>query len=288
MQAIGVKGFVVVAGVLGLSAVAHAADVGMPAPVYKAEPAPTTDRQWTVTVGAYVFTEADYAGSDDYEFAIRPLFSISRADRLSEFDSFKDNPSIALWDSGTFELGIVGGLEWKRDAGDSPDLRGLKDIGYAYLIGGYAQWYPVDWLRLRGELMYGFGGFDGVVGNLAADAIYFSESLGGITLSAGPRMTLASSGYMDTYFGITPAEAALAQALGNNVTAYQASGGIYSVGFGGQISKRFTKNITGSVFGEYEYLLDDAADSPIVAQSGDRNQFQAGVSLSYTFFLGFE
>lgn len=288
MQTVGLKGLVVVAGVLGFAAAANAADVGMPAPVYKAEPAPAPDRQWTVTLGAYVFTKADYDGSDDYELAVRPLFSISRADRLSEFDSFEDNPSIALWDSGTFELGIVGGLEWKRSASDSPDLRGLKDIDYAYLVGGYAQWYPVDWLRLRGELMYGFGGFEGVVANLAADAIYFSEEFGGVTLSAGPRMTLASSGYMDTYFGITPQEAAFAQLLGNNVTPYKAGGGVYSVGLGAQISKRFTKNITGSLFGEYEYLLDEAANSPIVAQSGDRNQFQAGVSLSYTFFLGFE
>ena len=146
----------------------------------------------------------------------------------------------------------------------------------------------VDWLRLRGELRYGFGGFDGVVGDIALDAIYFSEPLGGITISAGPRMTLASSGYIDTYYGITPAESAFAQALGNPLTPYEAGGGIYSVGFGGQVLKRFTENITGSVFAEYKYLMDDAADSPLVVQHGDRNQFQAGVSLSYTFFLGFE
>ena len=288
MQAIGVKGLVVVAGVLGLSTLAQAADLGAEMPVVTAEPAPAPDREWTITLGGYFMAEPDYWGSDDYEFAFRPLISISRADQLSSFDSFNDSPSIALWDNGVAELGIVGALYWKRDASDSPDLRGLKDIDYAYLVGGYGQWYPVDWLRLRAEVMYGFGGFEGVVANLAADAIYFSDSLGGVTISAGPRMTLASSGYIDTYFGISPLEAQVAQLLGNNVTPYEAGGGVYSVGVGAQISKRFTKNITGSVFGEYDYLLDDAADSPIVAQSGDRNQFQAGVSLSYTFFLGFE
>ena len=101
-------------------------------------------------------------------------------------------------------------------------------------------------------------------------------------------MTLASSGYINTYFGISPLEAQVAQLLGNNVTPYEAGGGVYSVGFGGQVLKRFTENITGSIFAEYKYLMDDAADSPLVVQNGDRNQFQAGVSLSYTFFLGFE
>ncbi len=286
MRAIGWAGVVVVAGAMGLSAsLAQAADVYTDPSYAKAEAA---DRQWTLTLGGYVLAQPEWAGSDDYEFGFRPLISISRADQLSRFTSFNDNPSIALFDTGVFEAGVVGKLNWKRDASSSNALTGLKDIDYAFEVGGYAQWYPADWLRLRGELRYGFGGFDGLVGDIALDAIYFSEPLGGITLSAGPRMTLASSGYIDTYYGITAPESALATALGNPLAPYKAGGGIYSVGFGGQITKRFTQNITGSIFAEYEYLLDDAADSPLVVQNGDRNQFQAGVSLSYTFFLGFD
>lgn len=288
MRSLNVSSVVTIAGLIGFSVAAQAADVGSASMATKAPVEASTDQEWTVTVGAYMFAQPNYYGSDDYEFAARPLFSIARANKLSEFNSFKDNPSIALWDTGPVELGIVGSLNWKRDASDSVNLRGLKDIDYAYQIGGYGQWYPVDWMRLRAEVLYGFGGFEGVVANLAADGIYFSDSLGGATFSAGPRMTLASSGFIDTYYGVTAGEAAIAQQLGNNLTPYKAGGGIYSVGFGGQISKRFTQNITGSVFGEYSYLLDDAADSPIVAVNGDRNQFQAGVSLSYTFFLGFQ
>lgn len=286
MRVFGWTGFAVIAGTLGLSAsLASAADMAWSNPAYAAE---ANDRQWTLTLGGYAMYQPEWMGADDYEFGFKPIISISRADRLSRFRSFNDNPSLALFDTGVFEAGIVGKLDWKRDSSSAFALRGLSDIDYAFEVGGYAQWFPVDWLRLRGELRYGFGGFDGVVGDIALDAIYFSEPLGGITISAGPRMTLASSGYVDTYYGITPAESAFAQALGNPLTPYEAGGGIYSVGFGGQILKRFTENITGSVFAEYKYLMDDAADSPLVVQHGDRNQFQAGVSLSYTFFLGFE
>ncbi|GLK71054.1 MipA/OmpV family protein [Ancylobacter dichloromethanicus] len=288
MRSVGFAGVMVVAGTIGLSgSLAQAADMA-----YKGDPtyakAEATDRQWTLTVGGYVMAQPVWAGSDDYEFGFKPIISITRADQLSRFNSFNDNPSLALWDTGTFEAGIVGKIDWKRDSSSSNALRGMSDIDYAVEVGGYAQWFPVDWLRLRGELRYGFGGFDGVVADLAVDAIHFSPELWGVTLSAGPRMTLASSGYIDTYYGITPGEAAFAQALGNPLTPYQAGGGIYSVGFGGQVVKRFTENITGSVFAEYKYLMDDAADSPLVVQNGDRNQFQTGVSLSYTFFLGFE
>ena len=289
MRSIGIASFVLVAGAMGFSAAASAADVAYaPAPMsVKAETVPA-DRQWTLTLGGYAMVQPEYAGDDDYEFAFKPIISISRASNLSRFRSFNDNPSLALWDTGVFEAGITGKLDWKRDSGDSDDLRGLNDVDTAIEVGGYAQFYPVDWLRLRGDVRYGFGGFDGVVADFAVDAIYFTEFWGGMALSAGPRMTLASSGFTDAYFGISAQEAANAQALGNNLTPYEASGGVYSVGFGGQILKRFTPNILGSVFAEYKYLMDDAADSPLVVQNGDRNQFQAGVSLSYTFFLGFE
>ncbi|MCS0496138.1 MipA/OmpV family protein [Ancylobacter sp. MQZ15Z-1] len=274
---------------MGQALPASAADLGIETPPMAVEKAPGyVDREWTLTLGGYAMVQPEYAGSDDYEFGFKPIIYISRADKLSRWRSFNDSASIALWDTGFFEAGVVGQINWKRDSSDSDDLRGLNDVDYAYQVGGYAQWYPADWLRLRGELRYGFGGFDGVVADLAVDAIHFTEFWGGMALSAGPRMTLASSGYTDAYFGITPEESAAAMAQGNNLTPYEAGGGIYSVGFGGQILKRFTPNILGSVFAEYKYLMDDAADSPLVVQNGDRNQFQAGVSLSYTFFLGFE
>lgn len=289
MRSIGLTGLAVVVGALVGATVAQAEDftavVPVKIPVQGVDP---LDRQWTLTIGGYLMGQPEYAGSDNYEAAFRPLFSISRADTLSRFRSFNDSPSIALIDEGFFEAGIAGQINWERKASDYYDLRGLNDVDYAYQIGGYAQWYPADWMRLRTEVRYGFGGFDGVVADFAADAIHFTEAWGGMALSAGPRLTLASSGYVDAYYGITPEEAAYAQFLGNNLTAYDPGGGIYSVGFGGQILKRFTPNILGSVFAEYKYLTGDAADSPIVVQNGSRNQFQAGVSLSYTFFLGIQ
>ncbi|WAC25907.1 MipA/OmpV family protein [Ancylobacter sp. SL191] len=291
MRSIVATGLVVLASSVGIATMASAADmsVGMPATASATVSAPAAvDREWTITVGGYVMAQPDYMGSDDYEAAFRPIISISRADKLSRWRSFNDNASIALYDTGKVEAGITGKIDWKRDAGDSDDLRGLDDVDYAYEIGGYAQWYPVDWLRLRADLRYGFGGFEGAVADFAIDAIYFTDFWGGMAISAGPRMTLASSGYIDAYYGITPEESASAIALGNNLGTYEAGGGLYSVGFGGQILKRFTPAILGSVFAEYKYLADDAADSPLVVQNGDRNQFQAGVSLSYTFFLGFD
>lgn len=283
MRSLRVASIGLVLGALALPTFADAADIPVGTPASPEIAA--TSREWTLTLGGYVMAQPEFFGSDDYEFAFKPIISISRADRLSRFYSFNDNPSIALFDTGVFEAGLTGKLDWKRDSSDNRALYGLNDVDYAIELGGYAQWYPVDWLRLRGDLRYGFGGFEGVVADLAADAIYHSDLWGGMTFSAGPRMTLTSSGFVDAYFGISEAEAFNSP---NYYAPYDPGGGVYSVGVGGQVFKDFGNGFRGSVFGEYRYLTGDAADSPIVIQNGDRNQFQTGVSLSYTFFLGFE
>ncbi|HSI42693.1 MAG TPA: MipA/OmpV family protein [Xanthobacteraceae bacterium] len=252
------------------------------------QPAPGTDRQWTLTVGGYLMATPEFAGSSDYEAAVRPLIYITRADKLSRFRSFNDNASLALYDNGIFEAGVVGKIDWERESGDYSALHGLDDIDYAFEVGGYAQWFPADWMRLRGEVRYGFGGFEGVVADFAADAIANINLWDRMIFSAGPRMTVASSGYVDTYFGITEAESLRTIAYDNFLPAYEAGGGIYSVGVGGQILKNFNNGFSGSLYVEYKYLVGDAADSPIVVQNGDRNQVTAGVSLAYTFFLGIQ
>ncbi|MBS7538670.1 MipA/OmpV family protein [Ancylobacter lacus] len=274
----------VVAAPLATSEV-RAADAAFGTPAVAAEA--TQSREWTVTVGAYVLGEPDYFGSSDYGATVLPLFYITRAYKLSSFRSFYDNPSIALFDTGTFEAGIVGDMVWQRKASDYSSLRGLDNVDYAYEVGGYAQIFPADWLRLRGEVRYGFGGFEGVVADLTADFIYYVPQWD-MAFSAGPRITLASSGFTDAYFGISDQESANAIAQGNNLTPYEAGGGIYSYGLGAQVLKDFGNGFRGSVYAEYRYLADEAANSPIVVQNGDRNQVQAGVSLSYTFFLGFD
>lgn len=286
MQSVSFARVGVLLGALALPTFAEAADLSVGTPATAAT-APSS-REWTLTLGGYVLAEPEFYGSDQYEAAFKPIISITRADKLSEFTSFNDNPSFAFFDTGVFEVGIVGKLDWERDSSDYRALKGLDDVDTAFEVGGYAQWYPADWLRLRGEVRYGFGGFEGVVADLTADAIYRSDWWGGVTFSAGPRMTITSSGFVDAYFGISDEEVIRAAEHNNFYTPYDPDGGIYSVGVGGQIFKDFGNGFRGSIFGEYRYLTDEAADSPIVIQNGDRNQFQAGVSLSYTFFLGFE
>lgn len=235
---------------------------------------------WYVTIGASGRIEPDYPGADHY--TIRPgfIFSIDKASQLNVFRSVDDNPSIALLDFGAFSLGAVGKLAWGRDEDASDRLRGLGNVGMGVELGGFAEWYAFDWLRLRAELRYGMGGFEGLVGDFGADAIYTVDRW---RFAAGPRLSYAGSGYMNTYFGITPQQSLSATLLGNPLPVYQASGGFDQVGVTGQLTYNFRNGFEAGVYGAYGYLLQDAASSPLVS---DRNQFTTGLSLSYTFNMG--
>lgn len=266
------------AALLSLGALqAHATDYPtappMPAP-------PGTQEDWYLTIGGSIRAVPEYPGSDDYTASPKLIFNISKASSLNAFRSVDDNPSIAFFDTGRFRIGAVGKLDLGRDQDDNAKLRGLGDVGTSVELGGFAEWYAFDWLRLRGELRYGFGGYEGLMGDLAADFIIPYQSW---RFAVGPRLSFASSGYMQAYYGVTPLQAVSARFVGNPLPVYSAGGGLDAWGATAQLTKNFGNGFEAGVYGSYYRLVGDASDSPLTQSS---NQFIAGVSLSYTFNMG--
>jgi len=263
---------------LGLVPPAGAADLSK-APAPAPAPAATTE-DWYVTIGVSGRIEPDYPGADSYTLRPGAVLSIGKASDLNVFHSVDDNPSIALFDTGNFRVGAVGRLDWGRDEDDSDRLTGLGDVGMGVEVGGFAELYALDWLRVRAELRYGVGGFEGIVGDLGADAIYTMDRW---RFAVGPRLSYAGSGYMSTYFGITPAQSLNATALGNPLPVFNARSGFDLVGVTAQMSYTYRNGFEAGVYAGYGYLLGDAASSPLTS---DPNQFTAGVTLSYSFSIG--
>ncbi|QRG06006.1 MipA/OmpV family protein [Xanthobacter dioxanivorans] len=257
---------------------AQAAELFSPPP---AQPvAPSANEDWYLTLGASGQAEPSYPGADNYSFRPGLIFSIRKASQLNVFRSVDDNPSIALFDTGTFRIGAVGRLDWGRSEDDAFRLTGLGDVGVAVEAGGFAEWYITDWFRTRAELRYGVGGFEGIRGLIGADVIV---PYGQWRFAVGPRLTYGGSGYMETYFGITPQQAFVANAWGNPLPVYNAGAGFDLVGATAQLTYNFRNGFEAGVYGTYGRLLGDAASSPLTS---DANQFMAGVSLSYTFNIG--
>ncbi|MHB2266171.1 MipA/OmpV family protein [Aliihoeflea sp. PC F10.4] len=231
---------------------------------------------WSLTLGVAAISAPEYEGDDKYKFFAQPIVSFGRQGTERRFSSRNDNISIGLIDTGTFRAGPTGKLVFERDGGDSDDLEGLDPIRFGAEIGGFAEIYPTDWLRLRGEVRHGIRSHDGVVADVSADA--FMNVTPTIQVSAGPRVSMASSDYFEAYYGVSPAES-----VASGLTPYTPDGGFRSVGVGAAIRWDVTDKIETSLFGEYSRLVGPAADSSLVRERGDENQFLIGVSATYRF-----
>jgi MipA family protein len=266
--------------------IAAAADLPAPAPMAPAAYVTATP-DWIVTIGLEARLVPAFPGAPDSKFSGSgmPLFSIRKQGTPPDYFGPRDSFGFNVVDLGQFKFGPAIKIVGERKGWDYPELYGLAGVHYAVQAGGFAEYWPVSWLRLRGEVRQGFGGETGVTGDLFLDAVV---PAGQFRFSAGPRMTVQSAAAVSPYFSITTAEAAATAVLGpphgqGPLTAYNAGGGVYSYGAGGQIEYFFSPQWSAHVFGEYERLTGSAADSPLVTVRGSPDQFTFGVGATYSF-----
>ncbi len=231
---------------------------------------------WKLIVGATGMVAPDFNGAKDMMFSVSPIISLGKAGPEARFTSRNDNISISLFDNGAVRGGVNGKILFSRDSDDSDELKGLDPVRWGAEIGGFAEVYPTDWLRLRGEVRQGVRAHDGVVAELRADA--FQDVTPAVRISGGPRLTYASADYFHSYYGVSASES-----VASGLSEYEPDGGLASVGVGGAIDWKTTEQFTTSFFGEYQRLLGPAADSSLVREGGSVNQFTFGFSAAYRF-----
>jgi MipA family protein len=228
------------------------------------------------TLGAGVDVSPAYYGSDEYE--VGPSFDL-KLDYLRLPNGFEIGSSRTVG----FRTGL--GLQTSvrylpgRDSDDHDEINGLDDISWGFEAGlglGYEQRN----YRVFADVRYGIIGSNAWVGDVGADAIAYPVE--GLTLTLGPRLNFGSDRFADTYFGITPEEAA----KNGTLEAYDPDGGLMSGGV--ILGARYLFNERWGVEGSasWERLLNDAADSPITEQ-GSADQYRVGIGLTRRISLDF-
>ena len=240
---------------------------------------PPAEPGFIVTVGAEGRFQPRYLGADDHVLRPYPILSWRRAGTPARFRSPRDGFGLALLDTGTLAIGPVGQLVWRRKESASPALRGLGDVGATVELGAFLDYWAAPWLRGRVELRNGLGGHHGLLADFAIDAAYPLAPQW--TLSGGPRARIASGATVSPYFDVTPAQAAA-----SGLPVFDAGGGVQSLGAGAQARYQLSPAWATHVFIEYDRLLGDTADSPLVALRGSANQLTVGAGLTYSFDLG--
>jgi MipA family protein len=255
-----------------LASSVKAADITVP----PAQPAPPG---WIITVGADARAVPRYMGSNASAIVPVPYFDVRRPGSQEGFHTPRDGTGIALFDNGVLAIGPVGSLIWQRRESYSSSLKGLGNVNFTGLIGGFADYWAMPWLRSRVEVLGGFGGATGVMTNLSIDAVILLSTA--LTWSGGPRARYVTSGLESPYFSITQE-----QSIASGLPVYNAGAGWQALGAGTQLKYRFNPTWMTYVFVEYDKLVGITASSPIVTEpGGSSNQWTVGIGLTYSFAM---
>jgi outer membrane protein len=210
------------------------------------------------------------------DMTVGPYIDLSRAPEGTpfEFEAPDESFGSPLLHAGKFAFGPAFGFIGKRTAADVG--ADLPKVGLTIEAGGFAQVSLTPEFRVRVGGRKGLSGHKGWVGEVSAD--YIARQGDDWLFSIGPRVTLGDAKYSRAYFGVTPAAAAT-----SGLPAYDPGGGVQSVGVTAGYLRQLGKRWGVAVYGRYDRLIGDAADSPVVRLSGSRNQPSVGVALTYTF-----
>lgn len=264
---------------------------GVPTTIEGQRQAPPQPSDVTITIGFAPVLSPVWQGSKDYALSVFPDLRVNYKDDI--FFSVPDGLGWNAYNRNDWKIGPLAKLRFGRneDNGGSPflitggsdALRGMGDVDLAIEYGGFVQkGFVGNQLRARAEVLQGTGGHEGVVANtnLSWNGARRDRSL---LYSAGIRATWASEDYTNTYFGVNAVQSA-ATGLGIARTG----AGLVSAGVNGSLTKplgRFGRNGAVTLFTSYDRLGDVVADSTLIRERGQRNQFTLGLAYGYRFGL---
>ena len=238
-----------------------------------------------VRVGAGTGARPDYEGSNSYvPFPIGTLKVWWDDGRYTELVGAQSSGS-ALRLAGNLipnfpiEFGPVLQYRMKRDNVKSGRVDALGQVDAAVEAGATVAYRAEQWV-LGATWVYDIS--DKYEGHLLELSGGYEEKLSGnLGISLTAASTWASDGYMDTYFGVSAAEAAVIPGY----TTHNPDAGFKDVG------GRLVLDWAGDNWGgwkllttvSYFRLMGDAKDSPVVEESGDANQFFGGLMGTYEY-----
>lgn len=272
-----------------LAALWSASAIAQPAaPVQSGAPAsgrPPVDEGWSVTVGAAPVLSPAWQGSKDYVLSIYPDLRMNYGDTF--FASIPDGIGVNAVNANGWKVGPIAKLRFGRDedgqgspfavAGGSDALIGLGDVDATAEIGGFVERRFGERQQWRGriEARRGFGGHEGVIGDLS---LSYQARAGRTIVNIGPRATLATRDFTQTFFGIDAA-----QSLASGLAQYRPKGGLVAYGVGGSLIHPLGRRSAITAFTSVERLGGVAKRSPLVAERGSATQATVGLGYGYRF-----
>ncbi|HEU0197250.1 MAG TPA: MipA/OmpV family protein [Nevskiaceae bacterium] len=229
--------------------------------------------KWQTELGIGFSWQPHYDGSAQYELIPAPSFDIRYSDRA--FFSAGEGLGVNLLRGRNYRAGLAIVYNLGRKLSNDVQVTHQRRVGPTAEIKAFGEYvfFPVV-LRLDIREAVA-GGYDGYVGDLGLYLPVAGSREHHFVVFAGPSVTFANGGYMQSFFSVTPSQAA-----GTDLAPFSAHGGLEQVSFGVSATwffhKRWLVNATGGV----RRLMRDAADSPFTQR---RTQGTVNFTLGYLF-----
>lgn len=229
------------------------------------------DENARLALGGGALRVTDYEGSNDYKTQPFPIVDF----RLDNTILFQTNQIKLVATNRPLRMGAIARLDLGRSQDTNPALANIGKVGTAMEVGGFAEGVVDNWvmqLEIRQDILSGHKGLiaKGTVGRI----FEFAERW---RVIAGLRTNWANNRYTDSFFRITPAEAARSA-----YPTFDPGGGFKDAGVGVIGSYAASERVTVQLGFGYQRLLGGAQDSPIVADAGSADQVTAGLVVRYT------
>jgi len=234
-------------------------------------------------VGIVVGAAPDYVGSDDYTAVAAPIVRYTFEKQQRYIQLMATTLSFNVLDYPDIAFGPVLNYRPGRDDVEDDKVDHMEDIdgtAEAGIFAGYT-WRDKANPRYRlitsVEFLSDVGNeYDGWIASLSV-RLWFPVSKP-LDLQVGVGTTYGNSQYMDTYFGVSERDAAR-----TGLDYYESGSDFRDVN--GQIAGVYQLSKSWKLLGvvKYFYLLDEAADSPVVDDRGSKSQLMAALGGAYSW-----
>jgi outer membrane protein len=231
-----------------------------------------------VTVGGGAQAYPSFPGADNLGVYPMPIVGIRRANRPVPLEAPDEGFGFGLLGQDS-PINFGPALNFQRRRTEEDVGAAVGNVGWTVEAGAFVEAFLTENFRIRAEGRQGVNGHEGMLADIGAD--FFMRTGDETVFSIGPRVRWADNDYMDAYYGVTPVVAAR-----TGLAAYNPGSGIHAVGGTAGMRMAIGGGFALHGYARYDRLMNDAADSPIVARYGSRDQFGGGLGLSYSFRVG--
>ena len=224
------------------------------------------------TVGAAVVATYEYQGSDERSTLVIPVLNYQWANGW--FAGVSNGIGYNFSDSPQLQYGLRLTVDKGRRENRASALHGMGNVAAAAEGGAFFNYSLPDGLFMTSSIRYGAGAHkNGVVVDLGAG--YLTELAPKWHLAAGVGVTLVNAKAMQSFFGVTAAQAAT-----SGYAAYSAGSGARDVRANVALTYSINPRTSVTTALTASSLLGDAKDSPLTRK---RTSGLGVVGISYAF-----